>query len=236
VRRHLSSSYSTDALAGTWQAASVLLDSPDERLVGQLPLVRRVVEGLPVQLARPLLATLDRIDSTSVERLQEDYVATFDNRRRCSLFLTYFQFGDTRKRGVALLRFKQAYLRSGYLLDDSELPDHLSVVLEYGAQVDAARAWKLLLDHRAGIEVLRLALRDGSSAWAGAVEAVSASLPVLRGEERDVVRRLAEQGPPEEEVGMSPYDGAAFDPAVAARTPTDLPMPTLAGSRSPQER
>ena len=43
--------------------------------------------------------------------LQADYVETFDTRRRCNLFLTYFAHGDTRKRGMALLRFKQTYLR-----------------------------------------------------------------------------------------------------------------------------
>ncbi|HET7736665.1 MAG TPA: nitrate reductase molybdenum cofactor assembly chaperone [Nocardioidaceae bacterium] len=220
---------SPDNLAATWQAASVLLCYPDETVIERLPLVQRVADRLPADLGAPLRSTLDRLAGTPLERLQEDYVATFDNRRRCSLFLTYFQFGDTRKRGVALLRFKQAYLRSGYLLDDTELPDHLCVVLEYGAQVDRERAWGLLLDHRAGLEVLRLALRDGSSVWSGAVEAVTASLPTLHGDERDVVRRLAEQGPPDEEVGMSPYDGSAFDAALVS-TRADLPMPTFSGA------
>ena len=49
---------------------------------------------------------------------RQDYVETFDNRRRCNLFLTYFAHGDTRKRGMALLRFKQTYLASGFELAD----------------------------------------------------------------------------------------------------------------------
>ena len=40
---------------------------------------------------------------------------------------------------MALLRFKQTYLRSGFVLDDAELPDHLCVVLEYAATVDQRR-------------------------------------------------------------------------------------------------
>ncbi len=50
--------------------------------------------------------------------LEADYVDTFDNRRRHNLFLTYFAHGDTRKRGMALLRFKQTYLASGFELTD----------------------------------------------------------------------------------------------------------------------
>lgn len=229
MSRRPAAAYPPETLAGAWQVASVLLGYPDEELVATLDLVEPVVRTLPDRLRAPLDSTVARLREVPSTRRQEDYVATFDNRRRCSLFLTYFQYGDTRKRGPALLRFKQAYLRSGYVLDDSELPDHLSVVLEYGAQVDHARAWGLLVDHRAGLEVLRLALRDGSSVWAGAVEAVSATLPRLRGDELDVVRRLAEQGPPDEEVGMSPYDGSAFDAALVSSR-ADLPMPTFSGA------
>ena len=81
---------------------------------------------------------LGHLETTPLRELQEDYVETFDNRRRCNLFLTYFAHGDTRKRGMALLRFKQTYLQSGFELSDSELPDHLCVVLEYAATIDQA--------------------------------------------------------------------------------------------------
>ena len=166
----------------------------------------------------PLWETVAALRERALQQLQEEYVATFDTRRRCSLFLTYFLHGDTRKRGTALLRFRQTYLRAGHVLDDSELPDHLAVVLEYAATVDPEGGRQLLLDHRAGLEVLRLALRDMGSPWAGAVASVSATLPTLRGDERDVVRRLAQQGPPEEEVGLDPYGSTG---------PVDLPTPVM---------
>ena len=51
---------------------------------------------------------------------------------------------------MALLRFKQAYLASGFELTDTELPDHLCVVLEYAATIDRERGRGLVLDHRAG--------------------------------------------------------------------------------------
>lgn len=76
------------------------------------------------------------------------------------LHLTYFAYGDTRRRGVALVEFKQAYRKAGVEWDEAEgeLPDHLCAVLQFGATLDADGAWKLLNDHRAGIEMLRLAL------------------------------------------------------------------------------
>jgi nitrate reductase delta subunit len=116
-----------------------------------------------------------------------------------------------------------------------ELPDHLCVVLEYAATVDQDLGWGLLLDHRAGLELLRMSLRDEGSPWAGAVEAVTATLPPLKGDEMDAVRRLAAEGPPEEEVGLTPYATPAFDPGPAAPSPAGgpqpLPTPSFPGAR-----
>ena len=134
---------------------------------------------------------------------------------------------------MALLRFKQAYLASGVDLEQAggELPDHLCVVLEYAACVDPEQGRQLLLDHRAGLELLRMSLVDLRSPWAGALEAVCGTLPALRGDERDAVRRLAAEGPPEEEVGLTPYGTPQFDAALTERTASvDLPMPTVRGA------
>jgi nitrate reductase delta subunit len=212
---------SDEQLTLAWQSAALLLAYPDDRLHDDLGLVERACDGLPDTVGVPLRATVAHLRSAPVRALQEEYVETFDSRRRHTLFLTYFAHGDTRKRGLALLRFKQTYLRSGFVLDaDSEhggeLPDHLCVVLEFAATVDREQGSRLLLDHRAGLEILRLALEESGSGWAGAVAAVTATLPALRGDEWDAVRRLAAAGPPEEEVGLDPYA---------------LPDPTFPGAR-----
>jgi nitrate reductase delta subunit len=178
-----------------------------------------------------LRAFLDHVETTPLPELQAAYVETFDNRRRCNLFLTYFAHGDTRKRGMALLRFKQAYLGAGVELDEAELPDHLCVVLEFAATVDHEVGRRLMLDHRAGLELLRLSLRDAGSPWAGVVDAVTATLPPLRGDERDAVRRLAAEGPPEEEVGLAPFAAPSFSPgATAVPQQVPLPMPSFPGA------
>jgi nitrate reductase delta subunit len=209
-----------------WQAASLLLDYPDDGLRSRLPLIQQAAAELPRAVGDPLRATTRELASDDFSVLQQRYVDTFDNRRRHTLYLTYFAHGDTRRRGVALLRFKQTYLRSGYVLDDSELPDHLCVVLEYAATVDRQLGWRLLLDHRAGLELLRLALADAGSAWHGAVQAITATLPPLAGDELAAIDRLAAEGPPQEEVGLTPYATPAFDPATQP-----LPMPTFPGAR-----
>jgi nitrate reductase delta subunit len=52
---------------------------------------------------------------------------------------------------------------------------------------------------------LALALRDVRSPYRHALDAVSATLPRLRGDEQEAVRRLVVQGPPDEEVGLEPF-------------------------------
>jgi nitrate reductase delta subunit len=188
-----------------YQVVSLLLGYPDESLRDRVPELREVVAGLPSALSTPLQALLEHLGSGSLIERQAEYVEVFDTRRRCCLYLTYYAYGDTRKRGQALLSFKQAYRRAGLVLTDGELPDHLAVVLEFAATADLEAGRQLLLDHRAGLELLALALRDVRSPYRHALDAVSATLPRLRGDEQEAVRRLVVQGPPDEEVGLEPF-------------------------------
>ncbi|VXA93284.1 nitrate reductase molybdenum cofactor assembly chaperone [Aeromicrobium sp. 9AM] len=214
-----------------WQSVSLLLDYPDDQMLGRAGLIRDATQQLSPVIAESIRDFLDHLESTPLSELQADYVETFDNRRRCNLFLTYFAHGDTRKRGMALLRFKQIYIQAGFDLDDSELPDHLCVVLEFAATIDHDLGRDLMLDHRAGLELLRLSLRDMASPWSSLIDAVTATLPPLRGEERDAVRRLAAEGPPEEEVGLAPFASPQFSPGATSGA-TLLPMPSFPVARS----
>jgi nitrate reductase delta subunit len=221
------------APARPYKLLSVLLRYPDERLAAAHDEIAAAVAGLPRRAPErePLERFLRYLLATDPLELAQSYVETFDLRRRFSLYLGWYLHGDTRKRGMALLRFKQTYLASGFALDEAELPDHLCVVLEYAATVDQEAGRQLLLDHRAGLELLRIALVEAGSRWAGVLEAVSATLPVLRGDELDAVRRLAAEGPPAEEVGLTPYGTPQFDAALSERTGSvDLPMPTVRGA------
>ena len=204
-------------LATAWQLVSVLLDYPTETLQERAPTLAGIAAtDLPPAVGDPLQRFLASIASTPLGELQREYVETFDVTRRCCLYLTYFAHGDTRKRGLALVQFKQAYRRAGVEFEADELPDHLSVVLEFGASYDRDTAWQLLNDHRAGIEMLRIALADKHSAWHDLLVALVATLPELKGEDEDKIAALVAQGPPAEEVGLDlePY---AMDPRLNPR-------------------
>ncbi|WP_181802266.1 nitrate reductase molybdenum cofactor assembly chaperone [Streptomyces shenzhenensis] len=198
-----------------WQVQSLLLAYPDEQFEQYLALAGRVAATLPEPVARPLLRFTAHAERTTAADLATSYVATFDHRKRCCLYLTYYAHGDTRKRGVGLLRLKQTYAAAGWRLSDDELPDHLAVVLEFAATEPDTGA-RLLTGHRAGVELLRLALTDDGSPWAHVLDSVSATLPALAGDEREAVLRLAAEGPPEEQVGLDPYASPVFlpDPVV----------------------
>lgn len=200
-------------LATTWQLASLLLEYPTLELAARLPLLRSAVASLPAAVGDRLAEYLDVLASTDLGELQRDYVDTFDVTRRCALHLTYFTLGDTRRRGVALVELKQAYRRAGAELSTDELPDFLPVVLEFGASADLQGAHRILVRNRVGLEMLRLALDQRGSRWLPVVDAVRMTLPALDGEGAQAIRRLLEQGPPREDVGLdtSPY---ALDPRL----------------------
>ena len=195
-----------------WQVASVLLGYPDDDLVARLPALRAAVRELPGPVGEHLGRFLARLELDPLVELAADYVDTFDHTRRCCLYLTYYAHGDTRNRGMALLKFKNAYRIAGLQLAEDELPDHLSVVLEFGATSDATTATRLLTEHRAGLELLRLALVDRGSPYADVLEAVSLSLPPLKDRDAEAVSRLAAEGPPAEEVGLQPYGPPEYMP------------------------
>ncbi len=197
--------YSEDELTRTWQSASMLLDYPDPSLLAQLDLLSDVAATLPAKLGAGLQATIGHLRTRPLRASESDYVDTFDTRRRGCLFLTYFSNGETRKRGLALLRIKQVYTKAGLSLRDDQLPDHLCVVLEFAATTDQWAGLKMILDNRAGLELLRLHLREIESPWSGALEAVCATLPPLKGKDHEAVERLIAEGPEDEQVGLNPY-------------------------------
>jgi len=188
--------------ARAWQCQSLMIDYPDATLLDRLDLLAEAARTLAAPVGEPLLRFLHHVRSTPAERLAEDYVATFDHRKRCCLFLTYYAHGDTRNRGMALLELKQTYAAAGWRLSDEELPDHLGVVLEFAA---ASHDSEPLVRHRDGLELLRLALHDAGSPWADVVDSVAATLPPLAGHQRTALDRLIAGGPPAEKVGLEPF-------------------------------
>jgi nitrate reductase delta subunit len=209
VRRHRSSARSDRpvdeaCLRQTLAAVSLLIGYPDSELIRQLPVLTRVAAGLPAPSRPALERFLDYLQTVPAGQAAATYVDTFDLRRRCCLYLTYYAFGDTRKRGNALLRFAHAYRGAGLEPPGAELPDHLGVVCNFAA-IDPDRGVELLVEHRAGVELLRRALQDAESPYVDVVDALRAVLP--QPTETDLARALdlARRGPPAEEVGLEPF-------------------------------
>ena len=188
-----------------WALLSYLLRYPDPDVAAARDEIAGDVAALPVG---PMRAALERFlagwtgDQTA---LAARYVETFDLRRRASLYLTYYAHGDTRERGMALLRLKKLYRAAGLPMDSSELPDHLAVMLAFAALAPPGHGEALLAEHRPAIELLRLSLHDLGSPYAHVLDAIAAGLPALSVTERGEVARLAREGPPEEAVGLEPY-------------------------------
>lgn len=187
--------------------AGLLLDYPTEELLEGLPLLQAAAQSLPPSARRSLTPMLGRLAAAPLERLQLDYVEVFDMTKKRALYLSYWTDGDTRRRGEVLGRFKARYRASGWLVDtQGELTDYLPMVLEYAAIADPVDGPALLQEYRPSLELLKFALRDIDSPYAGVVEAVCDTLPGASPGDAATVHRMAADGPPREEVGLDAYD------------------------------
>ena len=172
-------------------AAAWLLSYPDTTLLERLDGIAAVVEELPASTGAPLTAFLAHLADTPLSEVQAHYVTVFDMKRKACPYLTYWTDGDTRNRGRAILRFKQAYLEAGYDLGSEELPDHLSVVLEFAAIGDTLTGEALLAEHQDAIHLLRDALAKMESAYVHVLDAIVATLPRLTPEIRERMAHIA---------------------------------------------
>ena len=188
-----------------WALLSYLLRYPNADVAASRDELAAEVAALPDGPARAALERFFAGWTGDQTALAARYVETFDLRRRASLHLTYYAHGDTRERGMALLRLKKLYRAAGLPMQSPELPDHLTVMLAFAALAPQTHGATLLAEHRPAIELLRLSLHDLSSPYAHVLDAVAAGLPPLSVTERGEVARLAREGPPDEAVGLEPY-------------------------------
>lgn len=144
-------------------------------------------------------------EGASLGGLQREYVETFDFDRRASLHLTYHSHGDRRQRGLELVRLKRRFAEAELPLTGSELPDYLPVLLEFAALAPDGAGEALLAELRAPLELVRAALHDRGSRYAALLDTICGALPALTRQQVEAVRRLAQEGPPAELVGLEPF-------------------------------
>jgi len=188
-----------------WQSASLLLAYPDDGLTERLDTVDEMLSHIGGPAADLLERTVAALRARDPMAAATDYVETFDMRRRCTMYLTYWTAGDTRNRGREMLVFASAYRDAGVEPPRAEAPDHLPVVLEFAATVNPEVGRRLLTEHRVPIDVLRAALADAKSPYQHTVAAVCETLPVATDQETRRAERLAKAGPPAEAVGLQPF-------------------------------
>ncbi|WP_127508526.1 nitrate reductase molybdenum cofactor assembly chaperone [Actinoplanes solisilvae] len=185
------------------RAASLLLRYPDDESRTVLPTVVAALDELPATVAQHLRQVADMRASTDPAPLATEYVQLFDFRRRCCLHLTYYTCGDTRKRGEALVIFAGAYKAAGLEILGGELPDFLPAVLDLAAIDDGG--WRMLRENRVGLDLLTTALETEKSVYRHAIEAVRAMLPPPQPGDIAAAIRLAQSGPPVEQVGLESF-------------------------------
>jgi nitrate reductase delta subunit len=173
-----------------WLELSTLLQYPDEELLGS-------VDEPPAWMRE-----------TPLPELQAAYVQTFDFDRRASLYLTYHTHGDRRQRGLELVRLKRRFADAGLPLGGGELPDYLPVLLEF-ASLAPEPGEALLNELRAPLELVRARLHEKGSEYAELLDALVGALPRRTRAQAEAARRLAEEGPPSELVGLEPFAAGA---------------------------
>jgi len=182
-----------------WQLLSVLLQYPDAELVAAQDELERAAAG-----SARLDDFLAYLRSTTIGELQAAYVQTFDFDRRASLYLTYHTHGDRRQRGLELVRLKRGFAEAGLPPMDGELPDYLPMLLEFAALAPEVGE-ALLNELRVPLELVRARLHATESPYAGLLDALVAALPKRTKAQAEAARRLAEEGPPTELVGLEPF-------------------------------
>jgi nitrate reductase delta subunit len=182
-----------------WKLISVLLEYPDSALGCTDEALVRAASGAP-----HVERFLSWRRTVSSEEQRRTYVETFDFDRRASLHLTYHTHGDRRQRGLELVRLKRRFRDAGLEPSDTELPDYLPALLEFAA-LAPEQGETLLNELRVPLELVRARLHDIGSPYADLLDAVVAGLPKPTRAQVAAARRVAEEGPPSELVGLEPF-------------------------------
>jgi nitrate reductase delta subunit len=125
----------------------------------------------------PLASFARYVESSAMEKLQEEYVATFDFNPAVALYLGHHLFGDHQKKGAYLIRLKREFGCHGFTPSGNELPDHLPLVLGFLAYLarnaeDGVRRSFLSECVLPGVDKLSAAFSArGDSPWKPVVEA-----------------------------------------------------------------
>ena len=135
--------------------AAFLFEYPDENWRKDFPEYRAAAQDLKNRQTQEVFSDLfDYVEQVGAKEYEQDYVRKFDFSQNTNLYLTTHNRTDFGKQSNEMHDFKQLFLENGYDLQ-KELPDYLPAILELAANVEPARAKKILETARPKIELLR---------------------------------------------------------------------------------
>ncbi|MCC8998474.1 MAG: nitrate reductase molybdenum cofactor assembly chaperone [Candidatus Contendobacter sp.] len=188
----------------TLKVLSALLSYPQPEMqaaLGEMADVLARENLLPAREYSALLALMNRLASTPLMTLQEQYVASFDRGRALSLYLFEHVYGESRDRGQAMVNLLEAYRQHGFALNARELPDYIPLFLEYLAQRPGGEALDSLTDAMHVMTLIGARLTERGNDYHVVFDALAA----LVGEPADIEdirRQAATEGPDETVVNM----------------------------------
>lgn len=156
----------------TYAVLSRMLDYPDEELLAHTEDIQSILvaeDGLSDRDRGDIVEVLAWMSGMKLLELQQNYVATFDNRSENSLHLTHHLFGEDdhdRGRGPAMINLGEHYKKAGLEAKQGELPDFLPLLLEYAATLEKDKAGPFLGDACKVLTVLAANLEKEESPYA----------------------------------------------------------------------
>ncbi|AUZ40865.1 MULTISPECIES: nitrate reductase molybdenum cofactor assembly chaperone [Bacillus] len=164
----------------TFSALSCLLSYPDEEWRAELPDWKALIHEIGNrQIREKLLHFFETSASFSPEALIEHYVYTFDFGKKTNMYVTYFNSGEQRERGIELLHLKNTYQQSGFLPTEKELPDYLPLMLEFAAVAEIEAARSVFEKYLSNVRELASRLEKNDSIYAGLLHVLLAALENL---------------------------------------------------------
>ena len=159
----------------TLRVLAHLLSYPDTSLRDHLTEMTSALQGeralRPDRLAE-LSALMQHLRGARAMDVEAHYVETFDRGRGTALHLFEHVHGDSRDRGPAMIDLLQTYEQAGLYLAPGELPDHLTVVLEYASTQPPAQARAFLRELTHILQAIFSALLRRESPYASVLAAV----------------------------------------------------------------
>lgn len=197
-----------DALAITLRVLAHMLDYPDAALREHLPALRDALHAqrtLSHERIDAIDALIDQILGATGLDAEAAYVDLFDKGRGTALLLFEHVHGDSRDRGPAMIDLIKTYEDAGLNLVSDELPDHLTVVLEYASTQPPASSTAFLKEFSHILRNLYSALSRRDSAYAS----VPAALLELAGEPVQEVQVAGEPALDESWSEPAAFDGCS---------------------------